>query len=336
MLQLESPLPIVLCFPLIAFLIVLVHELGHVFGGLCSGHRFHMLVAGPLKISRGVRGFTCEINRSLAMAGGLAVCVPTQFDSFRRRRFWLVAGGPIASIGLAILCWTAAYCISHHIPFLSDALIISSLLSALIAFVTLLPHSSGGFPSDGFQLLGLLGKRTDSEKLGFVSLLYSLSVSGTRPRDLPREIIEMGVESGSSEPSIDASSELFAYLHYLDHGMIDLAKRHLEKSLQDFDRLPQGIKQGYALEAAYFAWVHLHDKKRALDWFNKGNGGLVDPAARSRVEAAMLLMDGRLNEAQSKIELARTQLDKSSDRGGALAESDMLDRIEQLILTKRG
>ncbi len=36
----------------IVFTVILIHELGHVLGGWLSGQRFHMLIVGPVRITR--------------------------------------------------------------------------------------------------------------------------------------------------------------------------------------------------------------------------------------------------------------------------------------------
>jgi tetratricopeptide (TPR) repeat protein len=119
---------------------------------------------------------------------------------------------------------------------------------------------------------------------------------------------------------------------YLDRGDYVRAQNHLEKSLAQYDSLSSGMKQGFALEAAFFWAFHLKDLDIAIAWLDRGQGGIVEPAARSRVEAAVLMLRGDSQQALEKIQQARTQLRSSVDLGGAKAEFDMLQEIEASLV----
>ena len=331
MLTLESPGLLFLSSVPIWFVVILTHELGHVFGGWLCGHRFHMLVVGPMRITRDLSGYRVEFCRTFALSGGMAVCLPTSIDNFVRERMMMVFLGPLASVLLAVLCWFTAYGLSQRPSVLVDVLTCTALFSTLISCLSLIPNQAGGFPSDGAQLLGLLRRDADSEKITMIMLIHSLSTSGTRPREWPGELLEKANGLTSKQSLHNAAAHLMAYFHCLDSQQYDHAQAYLEKALSDFDSLPNGVRQGFALEAAYFWAVHRQDLVKATQWQDRGAGGLVEPSTRSRVDAAVLLLKGELQSAVEKIRLARAQLSSSIDRGGALAEQDMLDAMEAKI-----
>ena len=67
----------VLAMLLPGMLVVLgVHELGHVVGGLLSEHRFIALVVGPFAVSRLGARLKLEWNRVWLFYGGLAMLAP--------------------------------------------------------------------------------------------------------------------------------------------------------------------------------------------------------------------------------------------------------------------
>jgi hypothetical protein len=131
LLQLESPVILLLAILPILFFVILVHELGYVFGGWLSGHRFYMLIVGPLCVRRDLGEPRIEFNRKLDLMGGQALCLPTKLDRFAWRRFWLVVMGPAASGLLAVTCWMAAGSLGDSNSVLTDILMVTSLLSAL-------------------------------------------------------------------------------------------------------------------------------------------------------------------------------------------------------------
>ena len=331
MLTLDSPGWLLLsCVP-IWFFVVLIHELGHILGGWWCGHRFHMLIIGPLRVTRDLSGLRAEFNRTFALSGGIAVCLPTNMDNFVRERMVMVALGPLASVLLSVLCWWSAFALSYQPSLLVDVLTCTALLSTIVSFASLIPNRAGGFPSDGAQLLGLLRRDADSEKVTMIMLIQSLTLSGTRPRDWPEELLEKLNAHESKQPLYNTAAGSMAYSHYLDRQQYDLAQTYLEKSVSNFDDLPNGMRQGFAMEAAYFWAVHRQDLAKATYWLERGTGGLVEPSARSRVEAAVLLLKGDFQEALEKIREARAHLPSSIDRGGALAEEEMLNAMEATI-----
>ena len=331
MLTLESPGLLLLSIVPIWFFVVLIHELGHVLGGWLCGHRFHMLIVGPLRITRDLSGCRVQLNRTVALSGGIAVCLPTKLDHFVRERMVMVFLGPLASVLLAVLCYWSAYALSQRPSLLVDILTVTALFSTLISCVSLIPNRAGGFPSDGAQLLGLLRRDADSEKVTMIMLVQCLTMSGTRPRDWPAELLEKLNTVKSKQPLYNTAAEFMVYSHHLDRHQYDLAQTHLERAVSNFNSLPNGVRQGFALEAAYFWATHRHDLDKATQWLEHGVGGLVEQAARSRVEAAVHLLKGELQPALEKIREARAHLPASIDRGGAIAEQDMLDAMEAKI-----
>ena len=111
----------VLALPVLILIVLGAHEIGHVLGGLSQGMRFLLLIVGPFGWHASVSGVRFEWNTNLALMGGIAATIPTKAGALRRRQLLvLVAGGPIASVLLAIFAVAlatvsdprfAAYCI---------------------------------------------------------------------------------------------------------------------------------------------------------------------------------------------------------------------------------
>jgi hypothetical protein len=83
------------------YLMITVHELGHVVVGLCLGFRLRSLRIGPLL-------FTPPLRVSLyrgpgAIVNGVAELIPVVTDNFPRRGVAMVLGGPVANFLAALV-----------------------------------------------------------------------------------------------------------------------------------------------------------------------------------------------------------------------------------------
>ena len=80
------------------YLVLLTHELGHLLFGKLAGMRPFLLITGPLKMVATQKGWQVSLNTNIALAGGLAACMPVRTETMRRDLLWLVAGGPLTSL----------------------------------------------------------------------------------------------------------------------------------------------------------------------------------------------------------------------------------------------
>ncbi|MEM8670430.1 MAG: hypothetical protein AAGG48_23090 [Planctomycetota bacterium] len=327
----ESLWPLILAFVPISYLVVLTHELGHVVGGWLTGHRFHLLTVGPIRVNRGLR-IDIEWNGNTLLAGGLAICFPQRLDHLRMRRFVFIAMGPLSSLALTALCWfLSEVLVSDPLP--SACWMMGAAVSSMITLVTILPFDAGGFQSDGAQMLSLLRDDAKSKKATLFCVLQNLSTIGERPRDWDPELLAETATEPETYATLDSTIDFFAYLHTLDSGRVAEAREHLNDAMNRFKDLPKGIRQGFALEAAFFAAMYEEDLEVAEAWHAKGKGGLVDAASRARVDAAMMMLRKEPDEARSSIEKARELLLTSFDLGSVELQREWLAEIERRLPT---
>lgn len=178
---------------LLYHLVLLVHECGHLLGGRLVGFRFLLLIVGPLKLVREQHGIQASFNRSPGMWGGLAGSVPPNDHDLRRRMVVMAAGGPLASLVLALLTGSLAWGVSHQTacpPACTSSsttlvwllLLFTSATSFLIFLVTSTPSRFGGFVSDGARLLMLRHGGPAAERLCAVVAVQAAALAGQRPR----------------------------------------------------------------------------------------------------------------------------------------------------------
>ena len=175
--------------PVSVFVVILAHELGHVVGGKLAGLRFLLLIVGPLKVTRTAQGLAWNVNRSVAMMGGLACCTPADPKRFVGAMKSMIAGGPLASFVLAAVCYVLISYVNvlplspSWVLFVSSFLNFTLLISLMIGIMTLYPKTSGGMKTDGRQLIELFKSNPHAHRQNLVRLLVGQSLAGFRPSE---------------------------------------------------------------------------------------------------------------------------------------------------------
>lgn len=304
------------------FLVLLAHELGHVIGGRLVGFRFRLLIVGPLKIDRVDERLRIGLNRSLALAGGLAAASPADDRNLTRRMLIYVAGGP----AMSLLFGATALLLQ---PFTTGApafgLSLVGLASLAIALVTLIPMRADGFASDGARILMLLRGGPDAERWCAVAALAN-DLFGRRPRDLPPELIERSL--ALADGSADYLGSVFvAYSWALDRGDLTAAGAYLDIMTANLAAFNGALRPSVLIEAAYFTAVHRADPVGARALFTKARGGLIEAHTRARAEAAVLFAEGRPSEARTVAADGLARLRRITTGPASLADAEMLEAI---------
>jgi hypothetical protein len=291
---------------LMAYVGVVVHELGHVLGGVAARFRFHLYVAGPLRIERdeATGRLSVGFNRVVSLAGGIVAMLPTDTHDLRRRFALVIAGGPLASFALALAAW-APLALDASLPPLADIVLgITALMSAGLGIVSIIPMNGGGFTSDGGRLLRLVRGGPVAERESAMLPLITLSMAETPPREWPRELVE-GVVALRDASSDECIANLMAYSHALDTGDVELAARRMGRTLETLEAVPPGVAPSIRLEAAFFA-AFRRDAAGAREHLaavpEKAFG--IKPYDRDRAAAALAAAEGDLARARELAERA--------------------------------
>ena len=129
------------------FVVLGVHELGHLITGLVLGFRFEIFVVGPFGIKRENSKIKVYLNKNIGHYGGIAATIPVNDHPENSKKFAkIILAGPISSLILAVIL-SSVYFLRH----LNNSIIIfiGALASLGIFFVTVIPMKTGMFFSDG-------------------------------------------------------------------------------------------------------------------------------------------------------------------------------------------
>ena len=319
-----------LALPVIFFAVILIHELGHLTGGLIRGMRFLLLIVGPLRLRRTVSGLKLDWFLSGQTFGGLAAAMPDLQRPLRAQLLPLIVGGPLASLLLAV----AALGLSTAVDGRTAAhLLILGAMSAMIFLVTVVPMRAGGFQSDGMQCIELLRGGPAVEQRTLLMAVYAQSLAGVRPRDRDPAPLERALQLRGDEPVRDTGAALMAYQAALDRRDLKAAGEWIDCVAVGHDAYPAMFRQTLANEIAFFSARYRHDIDAATAWSARAHGGAVEPSSRALTEAAIALDRGDTTMALQAIQRGELALGQSSDAGSVALLGDELSSLRADALT---
>lgn len=134
------------------FIVVTIHELGHILTGLFHGFKFCIFVIGPIGLKRNEQDKVIfYLEKNPALWGGLGGVLPKVEDSGNVKAFSRVLiAGPLFTLVFGG--------VSLYLFFLMDRpfLLLLGAMSVAISIATLIPSRSGAFYSDGGRWLRIV------------------------------------------------------------------------------------------------------------------------------------------------------------------------------------
>lgn len=312
-----------LALPAIMVFVLACHEAGHLAGGMCRGMRFLLFIAGPFGWVRGKDGVRFRWFFNLGTLGGVAAALPLSERPLKPQLTSLVVRGPLASAILAAVAFAVSLAWGGQGRISAYALITGGL-SLSIFVVTAVPLRSGGFMSDGMQMLQLRRNPAMVERRARLVALISQGLAGLRPRDYDRQALAHAQAITGDEVLYDVGIWIYSYYHALDNGDIATAEDFLRRVEPLIDEYPDGFRQAIAVELALFEALHRHRLDRAQGWLVRARGGVVDVSRRRLAEAAIAALEGRQRDALTALAGAEAKLGRSMDSGAANLSADQI------------
>jgi hypothetical protein len=315
---------VVIVFAAFALALV-VHEVGHLIGGWLVGFRFSFVTVGPLKIAREGGKIRLGFLNARSLPPGMAASRPTDSRDLRRRMVIMIAGGPAASLLLALLSLEGILLLGH--TWLGIESLATTIYSFVFFILTIVPCHSRGMASDGAQLLVLARGGAAAERHCAIAALAGMSVAGTRGRDLPAELVKAatGLPDGSGR---DAVGAMLAYYWSLDREEIAGAGGYLDRALAAREKYPVVSRPALYREAAYFFARHRGDAPAARAFLKESTGGLMVRRHNVlRAEAAVLLAEGNY---EASLQRASEGLATLLRPDGAYPNSDGVDLLQEI------
>ena len=320
-----------LLLPVSLLLVLAVHEAGHLFGGFLRGMRFLLYIVGPFQLTRTTSGIRFNWVFNLGTFGGLAAASPDPDRPIRPQLLSLIAGGPLASLALALIGMSLLFMADGRIA--AHGLFIA-FVSALIFLVTAIPSRAGGFMSDGMQFIEVLRGGDAVLERQRITTLMAQSMAGVRPRDWDADWLQPAAQNDGADPLRRVAIRQLAMMSAEDRGNTEAADAHAEWLAEHTDDYPMGFRQSLTLELCLHAMAR-GNPNGARMWMAQSKGGVVDKARRALAEAELAFSEGDKTRAFGKELEARSQLKNGMDAGLSRLTEERLDALIVKLANKK-
>ncbi|MDE6106761.1 MAG: hypothetical protein K2F84_06670, partial [Bacteroidales bacterium] len=164
------------------FLLIMLHEAGHLAFGLMSGYRFvsfRILNLTFIKLDGHLR-----VKRfSVAGTGGQCLLTPPDKPLSEIPTFWYNAGGVAANL-LALLLVAPLLCLELQ-PLMRTSLVIFCLTDLFLILTNGIPMRLGGIANDAHNALELSRNERSKHAMMLQLRTNALIQAGIRPKDMP-------------------------------------------------------------------------------------------------------------------------------------------------------
>ncbi len=214
-----------------AYLQIILHEAGHLVGGLLSGYRFVSFRVGSITLVKDGNGklrFKCF---KIAGTGGQCLMAPPEnvpLDQIPTKLY--NAGGALVNL----LCATVSlllllFCDGMPL-WLRYFLAATMAIGFVFALLNGIPLKMGGVANDGYNILYL--NRDKQAVKGFAAqlIINEKQQNGMRLSQMPDEVFDLGGEINYSDP-LQANVGLLLISRELDKGNIELAHEQFKELL---------------------------------------------------------------------------------------------------------
>ncbi len=296
------------------YVMVAIHEAGHVVAGLCVGFRIRTYRVGPLMISR---PFRLSFYRGPgAIVQGIVELMPVATDHLAWRGFVMVLGGPVANFVTA----TVVFLLPTSATFFSAGLIIFSVVNGVS---DLLPFESRLGISDGRRIYMLLRHRSRGERWLALLRLAGQVNDGVLPEAMSANDLAKAV--AVRDPSIDTvTAHSLAYAAAFHQKKDDEAGQLLETCLSHSGHATPAFREALMCDAAVFQARRRMRADLAEQWLAEIPNTTRSHWLRSRAEAAIL-------EAKGDVGGALKKLDEVEAAILALPDNSRRDVLQRLL-----
>jgi hypothetical protein len=274
------------------YLMLAIHELGHVVAGLCVGFRFRSYRVGPLLVSR---PFRLSLYRGPgAVVSGVADLSPVATDKLAGRGVAMVLGGPAANFLSAIVF----FLLPVPTTVFSACFITCSLVNGVN---DLFPFESRLGVSDGRRIGMLLRQRERGERWLALVRLGGEVLDGVLPESLSADFLAKAV--AVRDESVDTvTAHALAYWAAFHQDKDGEAGQLLETCLGYAGHATPVVREALMSDAAVFQARRRKRADLAEQWLADIPVTTPRPWLRSRARAAILEARGDIGGASRELE----------------------------------
>ena len=272
------------------YLMLAIHELGHVAAGLCVGFRLRSLRIGPILCSR---PFRVSIYRGPgALVNGVAELIPVATDKLAWRGASMVVAGPGANFVSAMVLLLLPFPITVFSGFLIACSIANGVND-------LFPMESRLGVSDGWRIWMLLRQSERGERWLALLHLGGQLADGVLPESLSADFLAKAIAvQDASADTVKAYAIAFSAAFH--QGKDREAGQRLETCLAHAGYATPALREALKSDAAVYQARRRKRADLADQWLAEIPVTAPYAWLRSRAEAAVLEANGDVDRASSK------------------------------------
>lgn len=223
----------------------------------------------------------------------------------RYRRF--VAGGPIASLGLAVVAVEGTYLFGGSNIFVGLVLGTISLFSVLVLLSSFLPTGIKGVHCDAWWFFTLRPGNPNGD--AFIALLEVLTVINRHehPRDWPKEGLE-AAKLATEPPDTVAQAHVYSAMHEWANGNIESARHTADVALSQLSAFLWPVTRYNAVRTCAIIFAATGDVKRARQLLDEWATHTPFDGFFLMAEACVLAVEERNDESLTTIRKAAIEL----------------------------
>lgn len=253
----------IICLVISFFLLVVIHEAGHLVCGLASGYKFvsfrilnytFIKLDGKLKIK----------NFSIAGTGGQCLLSPPDLPLEQIPTGWYNIGGVLANV--IVLLIALPLLLFDLNVFVRIGLAVFIMVDVLMLLMNGIPLKIGGFSNDANNML-LLRKNLKAKRSIMTQLeTNALIQSGIRPKDMPDKYFTLPNNIDYKNP-LEAAVPLMCASRHVDEGRWEDAYRAFSDLYSNKDVIMGLYVKEIACELAFLCLVtgRMDEAQKLLD-----------------------------------------------------------------------
>jgi hypothetical protein len=311
---------------ILMFLVLFIHELGHVIGAKLAHYEFVFMTVGPITIEKSPN-LKIVPNPNWVTFGGVASCVPLkgELTGLVKRHQLFVAGGPIMTF-LSFLVGLIVWLLSDH-----PGAFMFMILNAAIFFATAIPFQ-GTFKSDGAVFLFLRKGGKEAETFLAELLLLKEMMSPKKPAEWDKKFLD---EVRGAEASA-AKGVIACYLFYYDLITTNFASA--SSGVESFKQIPLTNKNKINLQLiTHIRQIdELFSEKPNIKKIKELHKSMtkMEPISYTRSEAILKYLQNEPEKALQLLEEVLGKCEKGIERYGFFeAERKLTQLVIQYLST---
>lgn len=335
----ETLLGITLCF-ILSLIIginiqVILHEAGHLIGGLLSGYRFVSFRIGKYCFIR-------ENNRirlcylKIPGTGGQCLMSPPDSSKWSEAPFHLYnLGGVLLNLFTAIVCGGLLVIFTFSI-YVKVFLLVNLIIAVCLFLINAIPMEVKGGPNDGYNSKTAFRESAEKERLLSVLYINDLQTQGVRLSEMPAELFDK--ITLSAKPSLfETTLYLFKLSRDLElNGDLESYSAKLDEILSGWNDGPEVLRKEIVCERLFTAYALRQDPEVAAALYTPEISAYIAKTRKHMISKKRLLYTRELlglnnqKEAAQILQEAIALKEYYPIRGEYDSEMELIGKIGEL------